>query len=98
MRIVNAIVLTLVIVGGINWGLIGFFDFNLVDTIFGIGSFLSRLVYIVVGICGLIIHRNIIVKRFVQIRNGIELIWVICFESEIIWDYFKNFGNNFVIN
>ena len=34
--------------------IIGFFDFNLVDTIFGVGSILSRLVYIVVGICGLI--------------------------------------------
>lgn len=42
------------IIGAINWGLIGLFDFNLVDTIFGVGSWLSRIVYILVGITGLI--------------------------------------------
>ena len=42
--------LALVIVGGLNWGLVGAFDFNLVDTIFGEGSALSRIVYVVVGV------------------------------------------------
>lgn len=46
--------LVVTIIGAINWGLIGFFDFNLVDTIFGTGSLLSRIVYILVGICGLV--------------------------------------------
>lgn len=46
--------LTLVIVGAINWLLVGLFNFNLVDAIFGIGSLLSRLIYILVGICGLV--------------------------------------------
>ncbi len=46
--------LTLVIVGAINWLLVGLFSFNLVDAIFGIGSLLSRLIYILVGICGLV--------------------------------------------
>ena len=54
METLQKVCLALTIVGAINWGLIGFFDFNLVDTIFGVGSLLSRLVYIVVGICGLI--------------------------------------------
>lgn len=53
MKIINTIALILVIVGGLNWGLIGIFDFNLVDFLFGAGSFLSRLVYILVGIASL---------------------------------------------
>ena len=45
--------LTVVIIGSINWGLIGFLNFNLVDFIFGSGSMLSKIVYALVGICGL---------------------------------------------
>lgn len=40
----------LVIVGGINWGLVGLFDFNLVETILGAGSLLTKVVYILVGL------------------------------------------------
>lgn len=52
MRTFNAIVLTLIIVGGLNWGLVGLFDFNLVDTLFGTASssWLTRIIYILVGI------------------------------------------------
>jgi len=39
-----------VIVGGLNWGLVGFFSFNLVAAIFGDGTFLSRLIYDLVGL------------------------------------------------
>jgi uncharacterized membrane protein YuzA (DUF378 family) len=42
--------LALVIVGGLNWGLVGLFDFNLVDAIFGDKSALSRTVYTLVGL------------------------------------------------
>jgi uncharacterized membrane protein YuzA (DUF378 family) len=42
--------LVLVIVGGINWGLIGLFKFNLVDSIFGEMSTLSRIIYTLVGL------------------------------------------------
>jgi len=45
--------LSVVIIGSINWGLIGFLNFNLVDFIFGSGSMLSKIVYALVGICGL---------------------------------------------
>ena len=45
--------LTLVIIGAINWGLIGFFDFNLVAFLFGSMTWLSRIVYAIVGLCGL---------------------------------------------
>ena len=40
----------LVIVGGLNWGLVGVFNFDLVKTIFGDMSLLSRIVYILVGV------------------------------------------------
>lgn len=47
---IDWLALVLVIVGGLNWGLIGSFDFNLVDAIFGEGSALSRVVYVLVGL------------------------------------------------
>lgn len=50
LNAIDWIALVLVIVGGLNWGLVGAFEFNLVDTIFGEGSTLSRLVYVVVGL------------------------------------------------
>ena len=46
-------VLTIVLIGAINWGLIGFFDFDLVSTLFGQMSILTRIIYAVVGIGGL---------------------------------------------
>ena len=53
MKIIDIIALVLVIVGAINWGLIGIFNFNLVETLFGGYTVLSRIVYILVGISGL---------------------------------------------
>ena len=53
MKIVNIIALILVIIGAINWGLVGLFEFNLVDFLFGAGSILARIVYSLVGIAGL---------------------------------------------
>ena len=50
MKALNIITLTLVIVGGLNWGLVGILDFDLVATIFGDMSLLSRIVYSVVGL------------------------------------------------
>ncbi|MCD8249210.1 MAG: DUF378 domain-containing protein [Lachnospiraceae bacterium] len=45
--------LTIVIIGAINWGLIGFFRLDLVSWLFGNMSWLSRIIYALVGICGL---------------------------------------------
>lgn len=53
MKIIDTIALILIIIGAINWGLIGIFNFNLVDTIFGAMSVISRIIYILVGISGL---------------------------------------------
>ena len=47
------ILLALVIIGAINWGLIGFFRFDLVAFLFGNMSWLSRIIYALVGISGL---------------------------------------------
>jgi uncharacterized membrane protein YuzA (DUF378 family) len=49
MRLINTITLVLLIVGGLNWGLVGLFDFNLVSALFGEMSPLSRIVYALVG-------------------------------------------------
>ena len=54
METLQKIALVFTIIGAIVWGLIGLFDFNLVDFIFGNGSVLSRIIYTIVGICGLI--------------------------------------------
>ncbi|MBQ8892207.1 MAG: DUF378 domain-containing protein [Bacilli bacterium] len=54
MQTLQKVALVITIIGAINWGLIGIFDFNLVDAIFGVGSALSRLIYALVGITGLI--------------------------------------------
>ena len=53
MKIIDKIALALVIIGAINWLLVGAFNFNLVDTIFGTMSIISRIIYILVGISGL---------------------------------------------
>ena len=53
MKVINGIVLALIVVGAINWGLIGLFNFNLVTYIFGDFEAISRLVFALVGIAGL---------------------------------------------
>ena len=52
-KMIDAIALTIAIVGAVNWGLIGFFDFNLVASVFGSMTWFSRTIYALVGICGL---------------------------------------------
>ena len=53
MKVIDYIALVLVIIGAINWGLIGLFGFDLVATLFGSMSIISRIVYTLVGIAGL---------------------------------------------
>ena len=45
--------LTIIIIGAINWGLIGFFNFNLVSVLFGQATWITRVIYAVVGLCAL---------------------------------------------
>ena len=53
MKYIDKTALVLIIIGAINWGLIGFFKFDLVATLFGTMSAISRIVYSLVGISGL---------------------------------------------
>lgn len=53
MKVIDKIALVLVIIGAINWGLIGLFNFNLVALLFGEMTVLSRIIYTLVGISGL---------------------------------------------
>ena len=52
MRVMYKIALTLVLIGALNWGLVGLFDFNLVTALFGEGSVLSRVIFTLVGLSG----------------------------------------------
>lgn len=54
-KILDYCALAIVVIGVINWGLIGFFRFNLVSFIFGDMTVVSRIVYAIVGIAGLYI-------------------------------------------
>lgn len=47
------VVWILLFVGGLNWGLVGAFDFNLVDAIFGVGSAIGRIIYVLVGLAAI---------------------------------------------
>ena len=53
MKVVEIIALILNIIGGINWGLVGLFDYNLVDSLFGEGSVIAKVIYVLVGISAL---------------------------------------------
>lgn len=50
MNALDWITMILIIIGGLNWGLVGFFNFDLVKTIFGDMTIISRIVYALVGL------------------------------------------------
>ena len=54
MNILQKVCLVFTLIGAINWGLVGIFEFNLVTAIFGDMTVASRIVYALVGICGLV--------------------------------------------
>jgi len=54
METLQKILLVITIVGAVNWGLIGLFDFDLVAFIFGNMSLFTRVIYTVVAVCGLV--------------------------------------------
>lgn len=53
VKIIDYIALVLVLIGAINWGLVGFFSFDLVRVIFGDMTIVSRIIYALIGIAGL---------------------------------------------
>ena len=52
-KTLDYIALIVVFIGAVNWGLIGFFNFNLVAFLFGSMTWISRIIYALVGLCGL---------------------------------------------
>ena len=52
-KLLDGTALTIAIIGAVNWGLIGIFGFDLVAFIFGDMSLVSRIIYTLVGLCGL---------------------------------------------
>ena len=50
MKTLHMIAFLLVVIGGINWGLVGLFDYDLVSSILGAGSALTQLVFVLVGV------------------------------------------------
>jgi len=65
MKTLDVIVAVLLIIGGLNWGLVGFFDFNFVGMVFGHMSAITRLIYCLVGVSALyqIFQWNSVQKR-----------------------------------
>jgi len=53
-KTINVIALILLIIGGLNWGLVGFFNIDIVAMIFGSMTMLARLVYALVGIAAVV--------------------------------------------
>ncbi|HRX85089.1 MAG TPA: DUF378 domain-containing protein [Phycisphaerae bacterium] len=53
MKTMDVVAAVLVVVGALNWGLVGLFQFDLVAALLGDGSLLSRLVYCIVGLAGI---------------------------------------------
>lgn len=60
--IIKYIFCILVLVGALNWGLIGIFNFNLVSAIFGDGTWLTRIIYILVGVGAIIVAFSFFTK------------------------------------
>lgn len=63
MNTLYKIALTLVIIGAINWGMVGIFNVNLVSLLFGVDTFLTNFIYALVGISGLV-STGILMKSF----------------------------------
>ncbi len=54
MQSLQKIALALTIIGALNWGLVGLFNFNLVEAIFGVDALLTKVIYSFVGLAGII--------------------------------------------
>ena len=67
MKLLDNTALAIVIIGAVNWLLIGIFRFDLVAFLFGNMSWISRIVYTVVGLCGLYL-----ISLFGRIKNMSE--------------------------
>jgi len=63
MKAVTLLAIVLLVVGGLNWGLVGLLQFNLVATLFGATSMLSNIVYILVGLSAVYVAAVVLPKE-----------------------------------
>ncbi len=63
MKAVTFLAIVLLVVGGLNWGLVGLLQFNLVATLFGATSMLSNIVYILVGVSAVYVAAVVLPKE-----------------------------------
>ncbi|HMS22989.1 MAG TPA: DUF378 domain-containing protein [Candidatus Levybacteria bacterium] len=63
MKVLTIVAFVLLIVGGLNWGLVGLFQFDLVAAIFGVGSLVSNIVYILVGLSAVYVAAVVLPKQ-----------------------------------
>ena len=70
MKVVDVVVAVLLVIGGLNWGLVGLFSFDLVASILGNMSALSRIIYIVVGLSAVY---QVLQWKAIQKRWGLAL-------------------------
>ncbi len=54
METIQKILLVMTIVGALNWGLVGLFDMNLVSSLFGTATFITKLIYTLIAIAGIV--------------------------------------------
>ena len=73
MRILKTVAYALVITGALVWGLVGFFNYNIVSAIFGDSTLFSRIIYSLVGIAGIVMLAT---------ADEIEECYCDCSESE----------------
>lgn len=68
MKILDSIAFILVLIGAVNWGLIGFFNFNLVAALFGSMSMFSSIIYGLVGLSGIYCLSFFAKKQYVNVE------------------------------
>ncbi|MEG2014620.1 MAG: DUF378 domain-containing protein [Clostridia bacterium] len=68
-NVISVIALILVIIGAINWLLVGIFDFNLVEVITGGFNWIARTIYIVVGVSGIYMLVWLIMSKFMLLQR-----------------------------
>lgn len=73
MRTWKILGLILIIIGGLNWGLVGFFEYNLVDAIFGAGSIASRTIYAIVGVASLLMIIGMMMKPMMMDEKTMKM-------------------------
>ena len=70
MKTLDVVVAALLVIGGLNWGLVGIFDFDVVAAIFGEMAVISRLIYILVGLAALY---DLLMIKAIWKRWGVQL-------------------------